>query len=365
MRIAYFLLNHDIKKNDGVVLKVKTQIEEWRSYGHIVKVFCFVTEEGESVLEAKQYPINPVKRYISTNLFLQKEFIEDLIHFNPDMVYFRYGVWNVTLEYLLNRYKSVVEINTYDLGEFLLLFKRQKTVKSALRYLAYRFLRSKILNKVAGIITVTEELAMHTSTIKYNKPKIYIPNNINLDEFKIIKDAGSFNKRIGLFFIGTPKQAWHGVDIIKKMAEHLPEFDFHIVGDEGNSDKNLFYHGYLPRDIYTAVLKKCHICIGSLALHRKGMREACPLKTREYLAYGYPVITGYKDSAFFEKEPDFILNIQDDILSGNINYAKVKNFIENNAKRVVKHEETEYFISSKILEKKRVIFFEMLILSNI
>jgi hypothetical protein len=38
------------------------------------------------------------------------------------------------------------------------------------------------------------------------------------------------------------------------------------------------------------------------------MQEACPLKTREYLAYGLPVVIGYKDTDFPRGE-DFLLQL--------------------------------------------------------
>lgn len=48
-------------------------------------------------------------------------------------------------------------------------------------------------------------------------------------------------------------------------------------------------------------MRNCQVCIGTLALHRKNMTEASPLKTREYLAHGFPVIIGYKDTAFYNQ----------------------------------------------------------------
>lgn len=43
------------------------------------------------------------------------------------------------------------------------------------------------------------------------------------------------------------------------------------------------------------VLSGCHLAIGSLALHRSGLREACVLKVQEYTARGLPFIIAYDD----------------------------------------------------------------------
>ena len=49
------------------------------------------------------------------------------------------------------------------------------------------------------------------------------------------------------------------------------------------------------------VIDCCDIGLSCLALDRKGMTDACPLKVREYLAYGLPVYMGHTDSAFPDK----------------------------------------------------------------
>jgi len=351
MKIAY-IINHDITTNDGITKKIFGQKKEWKTLGNEVNVYCTLPKGGKSILEAKQY--------ISTAPFklrfqLQEDLLEDLANFSPDIVYFRYNTWSRTLSKILNKYSVITELNTYDLGEFWVMFKKEKTVKSLLRYLAYKLLRAKVLSRVAGIIGVTKEIAYHPSNVKYNKPTTFIPNGINLDEFQIVKNTNIQLDRIGLFFIGSPGALWHGVDIIEIMAKKLPEHDFHIVGMDGEDSSNLFWHGYLQKSEYTEILKKCHICIGSLALYRNEMKEACTLKVREYLAYGYPVVLGYQDSAFIDKaQPSWLypFNTQEEI-----DYEKLKEFIAKNYKIRIEHNEINY-IDTKVLEAQRIEFFQ-------
>ncbi len=351
MKIAY-LINHDITTNDGITKKILGQKEAWEKLGNEVKIYCTLPKEGNSILEAKQY--------VSTTPFklrfqLQEELLFDLNEFSPDIVYFRYNTWSRTLSKILDKYKVITELNTYDLGEFWIMFKTEKTLKSLIRYLGYKLLRAKVLNRVAGIIGVTKEIAYHPSNLKYNKPTIAIPNGINLDKFETLKKNSMNNSRIGLFFIGSPGALWHGVDIIEEMAKKLPEYDFHIVGMDGVASSNLFWHGYLQKSEYIEILRKCHICIGSLALHRNGMKEACTLKVREYLAYGYPIVIGYKDSAFIDKEePSWVHTID---TQKEIDYEKIKEFVDKNHEVIVANNEIEY-IDTKNLEQERVDFFQ-------
>ena len=44
------------------------------------------------------------------------------------------------------------------------------------------------------------------------------------------------------------------------------------------------------------LLNHCHIAAGTLALYRKSMKEASPLKVRECLMLGLPMIIGYVDT---------------------------------------------------------------------
>lgn len=58
------------------------------------------------------------------------------------------------------------------------------------------------------------------------------------------------------------------------------------------------------------------MAVSSLALHRDGLNEASPLKTREYLVAGVPVLTAYRDTDFLRGAP-FLLqlpNVEDNVL---------------------------------------------------
>lgn len=295
-KIAY-LIHHDITRNDGVTKKIKGQVDYWRALDVDVECFCILPLCNDSILQSHQYES---KHYLKQRLGVNLQLINDIGQFNPDVVYFRYDTWSRNFSILASKYKIICELNTLDIEEFYLLYKKDKTIKSWLRYVTYKYLRRYVLNKAAGLVSVTTEIKDHPSNNKFQNKKITIPNSINLDDYLIIKKIKSDDKRVGLFFIGTPNQPWHGIDIIEDMAKNLPQFDFHIVGVTDTNTTNVFYHGYLKQSEYLEVLKKCHICIGSLALYRNNMEEACPLKVREYLAYGYPIILGYNDTAFLD-----------------------------------------------------------------
>lgn len=355
MKIAY-IVNHQIWKNDGVTKKIAAQISTWKEFGHDVKIFCFTRKVGDSILNARQYEL---KGAIVNRLLRDREFLEDVADFNPDMVYLRYDVWSRNLSSIMDKYPTVLELNTLDVKEFKVLVEKERSFKSVLRFYAYVMLRSRIFSKAAGCVSVTHEIANHDSVSRYALPTVVVPNGLNINVFPVVQRMSSPDDPIALFFIATPGQPWHGVDYIVEMAKKLPEYEFHIVGISGGEAlPNIFWHGYLEQSEYLNILAKCNICIGTMAIFRNEMKEACPLKVREYLAYGYPVIAGYKDTAFFGgRRPEFFLEI--DLEEGGVNeeiLSKVKGFSEMQKSRVVSHDEID-FIDAKNLEFKRLSFF--------
>lgn len=348
-KIAY-LVQHDITKNDGVAKKIKSQTDAWRQLGADVSVFCTVPAAGHSIVKAKQYES---KGYLKQRLMLDKALLSDISTFNPDLVYFRYDTWSKTFSCLAKRYKIVCELNTLDIEEFRHLAGNDRTFKAWARYFAYKYLRKLVLNNATAIVSVTHEILCHPSNAPYVKQGLVVPNAIALDQYPTMKQAGGADCAPALFFIGTPGQPWHGVDVIEQMAENLSHCQFHIVGMSAPNKDNLFYYGYLSQTEYTEILKKCHICIGSLALYRNNMSEACPLKVREYLSYGYPVIVGYTETAFLNRDnPEWLLEV-----GRNIDYQSLSSFIEKNKSVVVESSEL-LCISVQECEKNRLDFLQ-------
>ncbi len=119
----------------------------------------------------------------------------------------------------------------------------------------------------------------------------------------------------------TPLGPWVGSDKVVALARALPELTVHVVGVDGADalgaipgstsrlPANIRLHRLLPRAEYRRLLARADFGIGPLALHRKGGSEDSPLKTREYLLHGLPVLTAYHDTDFLGEEPWFLLRL--------------------------------------------------------
>lgn len=356
MKIVY-IVNHDLTKQSGVTKKVTVQVDYWESKGHEVQIYC--TNATTPTVDSPR-----IKFYKDIGrIVINQDLLDDLATFEPDIVYYRYSIFGRTLYRIVNHYKCIGEANTFEVKEFWGLFKKYRKISHLLLFLSNKFLRPLIISKSKGLITVTHEMAAYSENSRYCERTLAIPNGINIEKYKPLKNIESKDEKpVRLFFMGSPDQPWHGVDLIESMASKLPEFEFHIVGMKGKETDNTFFHGYLSSEEYSKLLKNCHICLGSLALYRNGMNEGSALKVREYIALGYPVIVGHDDCSIIDsgitypwfKKIDFQNEKSEIILN------EIRDFCNKFSVYEVPETDKLYF-SVEHTEEKRLAFFESIL----
>ena len=296
MKILY-LCYEDIEEMSSVAQKVLGQVRAWKELGEIGVVLSLKSLKlygfDGNVLKAyrkdtQRCPAGRMKiamKLDTAKIFWKHSFyLEKIIReLSPDTIYMRYLLWTPFLLRALKLAPYVVEINTNEMVEY---FLRSK-ITGLYNYLT----RNILLSHAAGFVCVTEEL---TENVKdFGVPISIIGNGIQVKDYPF--SLVPHNKRPKLLFIGSPNHNWHGLDKIEFLSIKLPEYEFHIIGVKKEGRANLFYHGYLP-SIETARLAACvDVGISTLSLYYKSMIEACPLKSRQYLAQGLPVIMAYKD----------------------------------------------------------------------
>lgn len=175
---------------------------------------------------------------------------------------------------------------------------------------AENILGPMVLERAKGIIGVTPEiLSYEQSRIKNNKPTFCHPNGILLSRHNILPD--NRDGVLKLLFVSSLPAIWHGVDILTdNLSKTQNNFELHIVGNfdknEYVSDKRFIFHGTRDNQYINALASSCDIGLGSFALERKGLTQACTLKVREYLAQGLPVFSGHIDSGLPKDFPFYI-----------------------------------------------------------
>jgi len=229
-----------------------------------------------------------------------------------------------------------------------------------LTYIYDLLTRSKLLNNIAGFVFVTKELAAQP----YSRPLLRRGTFLSqLYPMGLILRSTGFelgaHEAISFAFIGSDAYPWHGLDKVLKLAEAKKDWVFHLIGavSEGKHfPANVIMHGELPRLEYEKVFAQVDCGIGTLALHRKRSNEGSVLKVREYLAYGLPVIIGYRDTDF-PKGADFILelpNTEDNVMS---NIQLIENFVSIWRGKRVPRDEIQH-LDYRVKEVQRLSFFE-------
>lgn len=352
MKIAYIALISS--RSQGVVKKILRQVSYWKKYGHEIRLFLLSPTEVEGV---DTYLLWKHFNFINPTIKL----LHDVHTYAPDCIYMREDTLPVSrfLRFLFWHKKIILEINgNYDVeGKP----KNDVSIKKKIIYVINRLTNHLFYKKVRGIVSVSYEIA-HLPHFKKCKQLITIPNSIDIDNIRLLKST-SDSPPIRFFFMGTPKQPWHGIDKIIALAKILGNgYEYHLVGPsdkeiaELNPPENVFAYGY--RMQYDDILSKCHIAIGTMALHRIALNERSTLKTLEYLAHGFPIITAYTDTVFIQGNPEFVLQLENSeyMFSNDSQLEKIKNFCFQNLKRIVRHDEVREFIDAEKFEKKRLIF---------
>ena len=108
------------------------------------------------------------------------------------------------------------------------------------------------------------------------------------------------------------------------------------------------------------MLARADVAIGTLALHRKGMSEACALKTRQYLAYGLPVVLGHEDTDFSGADPWFLLRLPNTEANVRDHVEQIRAFVDGVKGRRVQRSEIEGRLSAEVKEAQRIEFLRRL-----
>jgi glycosyltransferase involved in cell wall biosynthesis len=365
MKIIY-IVSEDIAKNTGIVQKIRAQTNIWKDKGHEVLIVSLSSSSKESFLnDSVILEIKKTRSIVSKiiSYFTKAKKLDNVLaEFKPDVIYMRYVMYYPFLPSVLNKYAPyVIEINSDDVVETKIRNKK---------HFIYNYLfRNCLLSSAAGFVAVSNELKSNIWFDKFHKPSIVIGNGVDISAIKFYK---SYTKKItyNVVFIGSPNQKWHGLDKVLYLANYAPDINFHLIGpslEELKSInpnlenlKNITVYGYLEDTHAQQVIAKCDIGISSLARHRTKMNEASPLKSRQYLAQGLPIITGYKDTDEIIDQAPFVLNIGNYEQNVKDNSEKIIEFIKDKSNtdpiEIIKFakENLEYSVK----EDNRLLFFK-------
>jgi hypothetical protein len=358
VRIAY-ICHYDAFRTDGVVEKISTQAAEWRRHGHIVEIFCIAPPAAgrEPAMHARIFSFAGYRQRAGATLKLARA----VRAYAPECIYMRGDLWLPPLGRLLRSRPSIVEING-DLSEL----SMPGRPRSALLY--GMFSNAIMLRSAAGLVFVNNELAGRQIFSGFKKARVVIANGAKLPTGRALPAPDNARPRLALL-AGAPLP-WQGLDKVLWLAEHMPEADFDLIGPSESDlpaapPDNVTIHGMLSTHAYESILLSCDVGIGTIALHRKDCSESSPLKTREYLLAGLPVILGYQDTDFIGEDPWYILTIANTESNVRDHVDEIRAFVERACGRRAPREELATRIGSPAKEAERLRFFERVVAERV
>lgn len=344
-RAAYFHswpLGNEPGPGDGVRKKIGAHVRAWTRAGVPTKLFVCARADCDRVWASEIGAENvhiEIARNRRDRLSALRRLASAVRAWDPSFLYLRQEDWLPPLEGLVRSVPSIMELNGDDLAE---------ARAAPIHYRLYRRLtRSRLQDAVVGFVAVSSEFARSRSLVPHGKPVVVIANGINLADFPTLPVTNNAKEAkeapIRFAFLGAELGAqWHGVPKIIELARRRPEWVFELIGPTraslGDCPPNVHAHGVLDRAAYEPILARCDVGFGTLAAHTKGLFEASPLKVREYLAYGLPVITGVSDTDFPERVP-FLLVLPNEERNVEANVDRIESFARSWKGRRVAREE--------------------------
>lgn len=306
MKNMLYLLN-EVLGDSGVHKKVRSQVNALNKFFPS----CF--------LLSPPMISNRVLRLFANHIIFPLKVCFFLVKKDIGFIYYRYHIRGIVLNACLPivaaifRVKLIVENNTDNEHEL-------KAVKKGF----FRFFLLNI-NKLQEfilyshskyVVVFTPELKRYVENISGKDNIILLTNGYDTGLEKVKLDFSERAGKLTGIFVGN-QVPWHGIQEIIDLFKEKKDVCLYVVGNIDPSNLicenylcEVKFTGFLPsRELYN-LYKKCDFAIGPMRLDVKHMTQAAPLKVREYLFFGLPIIISYEDLGL---KPclDFILNSPD------------------------------------------------------
>jgi len=312
----------------GIFKKQFYKISAFEKAGCLVKPILFTHEIEAASDKSFQIVIDDTlirKRYSKKIIwrmlpYLLSKYSEEIIHKNTitsiddiEYAYIRYSGANFHSLKLLKFLKSkkikiIFEYNGHHYNDEVINFKSNPSVFTFYKYFNEKFFQKKVASCADLIVGVTDELTDYYSKFNPNAIKYTLSNGIDVSKFSHSNSMPYDGSYVNFLFLSGSINYWHGLDRFLsglKKYSGLTKINLTIAGPVHEEYKSYTYENKNINIVFLKSVEKNeldelfnsnHIGIGSLGLHRMGLKEASVLKVREYIARGLPFLLGYKDT---------------------------------------------------------------------
>lgn len=159
----------------------------------------------------------------------------------------------------------------------------------------------ELLKMARSGVCVTSEIANYEKLRRKDYSTRVISNG--LLPIEVIYPRAASQSVIRFFMLVGSDEVWNGYDRFiesLRLGKHHGFLEFHVFGKSAYSEEvgknyKVVFRPKLAFGELRKALVDFHFSVGTLALYRKGMRVAAPLKVRESMMMGFPVLLGYHD----------------------------------------------------------------------
>ncbi len=365
MKLLYLFFGDDFSKTDGVTNKLFSKIEALNQYTECTHLISFSDKVKELTQLNETTFIYPIQKTNKGKYFHtykgRKELFDGVIDFldkhatKYDKIIMRYPLADFHSYRLFKKYKIAVEHNTIEESEmkvdvgiihkgipfsfkpgyFLYMLDRIKLPIYFEKYYA-----KKLLKNIPIGICVTKEIAEYEKSRCSKYHTEVITNGIDTSKIKL-RDKQKGNSVLKGFLLAGQNTPWHGIDRIIEgifLYDKPKDFEIHLIGAidssyeeiiKNKSLKNIFFHSKKTANEIESFTQNFDFSFGSLALYRAGLTEATPLKVREGLARGFPIVNAYYDTDIESSSElkKYCLTFSNN--DSPIDFSLIKKFIDN------------------------------------
>ena len=323
LRLKYFLFG-DQQPKDGVNKKLLSQVSELIHLGLDIELVLANIGDAQhpsydflTLHVVDEHPVKNIFGLIRHARRISRIFSETMGSLGPDdILYYRYsGPFPLYYPYnylrRFRRCKIVTEHQTKELEEF-------KLNGNAFSYWSEFFFGGMLRKQSDAIIGVTDEVTQYEIACSGDpvKPHLTIGNGFAVKSVPVRQNSFHEVEDLQLLCVANISR-WHGLDrLLQGIATYsgTPRVRLYVAGNgpelshlqklagDLNITDLVAFNGFLTGEALDTLFDQCHIAVGSLGIHRKGLTQTSELKGREYCARGIPYIVACADPDF---PPDF------------------------------------------------------------
>ena len=235
------------------------------------------------------------------SLFLVLFFSEIYYRYNPKAIFINLLLLPVSL------FKSIkIEHNTFYEYELSFLGRKKELLLHMVTQYLFKYfpMQHTVVHKELISYLVNKDIPSKNITFFQNGylNTIFDKEKVDRCIIEYIKNLKNDQNRVAVF-VGNGYD-WHGLDRIVTLFKDVNCVELIVVGpyEKNSTFSNIHFLGKVTIETLKESYKYVDFGVGPFAWDRINISEGCPLKTREYLFHGLPILVNYTDWAIEDED---------------------------------------------------------------